>query len=58
MSESDRRTPDPLIDEVRKTRQRLVEEHGGLRGWVEYLQELERQDPPKRVLRKRDATRR
>jgi hypothetical protein len=30
---------DPSIDEVRETRARLVREHGGLRGWVAYLQE-------------------
>lgn len=34
--------PDPLIDEVRETRARLVREHGGLRGWVAYLQEQQR----------------
>lgn len=34
--------PDPLIDQVRETRARLVREHGGLRGWVVYLQEQQR----------------
>ena len=34
--------PDPLIDEVRETRARLVREHGGLRGWGVYLQEQQR----------------
>jgi hypothetical protein len=36
---------DPLIDEVRETRARLVREHGGLRGWVAYLQEQQRNRP-------------
>jgi hypothetical protein len=39
--------PDPLIDEVRETRARLVREHGGLRGWVEYLQEQQQKRPEK-----------
>ena len=39
--------PDPLIDEVRQTRARLVSEHGGLRGWVAYLQEQQRKRPKK-----------
>ena len=39
--------PDPLIDQVRETRARLVREHGGLRGWVRHLQELQRQRPEK-----------
>jgi hypothetical protein len=34
--------PDPLIDQVRETRAKLVQEHGGLRGWVAYLQEQQR----------------
>ena len=39
--------PDPLIDEVRETRARLVREHGGLRGWVAHLQEQQRKRPKK-----------
>jgi hypothetical protein len=39
--------PDPLIDEVRETQARLVREHGGLRGWVAYLQEQQRKHPEK-----------
>ncbi len=42
MDRSELTTPDPLIDEVRETRARLVREHGGLRGWVAYLQEQQR----------------
>lgn len=36
---------DPLIDEVRRRRERLVSEHGGLRGWVEYLRRLQKHHP-------------
>jgi len=32
-------SPDPLIDQVRETRARLIREHGGLRGWVRHLQQ-------------------
>ena len=32
-------TRDPLIDDVRETRDRLIRQHGGLRGWAAYLQE-------------------
>jgi hypothetical protein len=39
--------PDPLINEVRETRARLVREHGGLHGWVAYLQEQQRKRPEK-----------
>ena len=38
---------DPLIDEVRETRARLVREHGGLRGWAAYLQEQQQKRPEK-----------
>ena len=43
---------DPLIDEVRTRRQRLVEEHGGLKGWGRYLQEFQRRNPPQHVFPK------
>ena len=38
---------DPLIDEVRETRQRLVREHGGLKGWFKHLQDRPRRHPGK-----------
>lgn len=38
---------DPLIDEVRETRARLIREHGGLRGWVQSLQEQQRRHSEK-----------
>jgi hypothetical protein len=40
--------PDPLIDEVRETRARLVRQHGGLRGWVAHLREQQKNRPMKR----------
>lgn len=42
---------DPLIDQVRETRQRLVREHGDLHGWVKHLQQLQQQHPEKVVCR-------
>ncbi len=49
--------PDPLIDQVRETRARLVREHGGLRGWVRHLQELQRQRPEKSPRRSKNPGR-
>lgn len=40
---------DPLIDEVRARRERLVREHGGLRGWMEYLRK-QQEEHPERVI--------
>ena len=42
-------SPDALIDEVRRTRRRLVAEHGGLKGWVRYLQQCQ-DHYPERVI--------
>ena len=49
------RPDDPLIDDVRKTRQRLVEEHGGLQGWLDHLRELQQQHPEKLVSKGKHA---
>jgi hypothetical protein len=38
---------DPLIDDVRRTRERLVRKHGGLRGWAEHLRQLQKGHPEK-----------
>lgn len=38
MSSIEKTFHDPLIEEVRATRQLLVEEHGGLDGWIDHLQ--------------------
>ena len=43
MTEEKGHVLDPLIDEVRRTRERLVREHGGLRGWFEHLRELQKE---------------
>ena len=40
---------DPLIDEVRATRERLVREHGGLRGWAAYVRQEQAKHPEKLV---------
>jgi len=40
---------DPLIDEVRATRERLVREHGGLRGWAAYIRQEQAKHPEKLV---------
>ncbi len=45
MSNKPRKLHDPLIDEVRERRARLVKEHGGLRGWVEHLRKLQQEHP-------------
>ena len=49
MSEERERDRDPLIDEVRATRERLVREHGGLRGWMQHVRKLRGQHPEKLV---------
>ena len=43
---------DPSIDEVRERRAKLVETHGGLRGWVQHLQLLEAKYPDRVVDRR------
>ena len=48
---------DPLVEEVRETRRRLVEEHGGLRGWVDHLEQAQEHVPRQRLLRRGDAIR-
>jgi len=45
------RPADPLIDDVRKTRHRLVQEHGGLEGWLEHLRALQQEHPEKLISR-------
>ena len=43
---------DPLIDEVRERRQKLLEKYGGMEVWFRHLQEEQRRNPPKHVYRK------
>jgi len=57
MNEQQIQTPDPIIDQVRQTRERLVREHGGLRGWVEHLKKLQAQHPEKLVSRPEQPSR-
>jgi hypothetical protein len=45
----DKQHNDPLIDEVRARRKRLVRKHGGLRGWVAHLQREQQKHPDKVV---------
>ena len=33
---------DVIVDEVRRVREELVRRYGGLDGWIEHLQELDR----------------
>ncbi len=40
---------DPLIDEVRENRRRLVRQHGGLNGWVTHLRHEQSKHPEKLV---------
>ena len=49
MNKTDEQFSDPLIDEVRATRRRLVREHGGLRGWVAHLRQEQDKHPEKLV---------
>jgi len=55
MTGEEEEVPDPLIDEIRETRRRLVEQYGGLRGWAEHLRELDRKDPPKAPSRRKET---
>jgi hypothetical protein len=57
MNSSESQKTDPLIDEVREVRQHLVGQHGGLKGWVKHLQELQRQNPPKKTFRPKSTAR-
>ena len=51
MSKPEAEPFDPTVDDVRRTRERLVREHGGLRGWVTHLQEVQAQHPERVVAR-------
>ena len=57
MTKHEREASDPLVDDVRATRERLVREHGGLKGWVDHLRKLQRKHPDKVVSRGKQATR-
>lgn len=36
---------DPIVDEVRKAREKLLDEHGGFTGLIEYLKRKEKEHP-------------
>jgi len=52
MKKPDGQFSDPLIDQVRANRRRLVREHGGLAGWVAHLRREQERHPEKLVPRK------
>ena len=33
--------PDPILDEIWRVREQLVKQHGGIHGYVRYVQELD-----------------
>ena len=47
MKEKNAETRDALIDDVRERRRRLVNEHDGLQGWVQYLRDCQKEHPEK-----------
>ncbi len=57
MKKPDPPPTDPLVDEVRATRKRLVRERGGLSGWVAHLRKRQEQHPEKIVVRGKQAAR-
>jgi hypothetical protein len=36
-------TKDVIVDEVRRVREELIKRYGGLDGWIQHLQEMDRQ---------------
>jgi len=40
---------DPIVEEVWKTREQLLEKHGGLEGFLEYIKKQE-QGHPERII--------
>jgi hypothetical protein len=47
MNKEDEANIADVVAEVRRIRQRLVEGHGGLREWVRYLQDRQKERPGK-----------
>ena len=43
---------DPIVEEVHKTRERLLQKHGGSEGYVEHLRQLEKELADRLVSRK------
>lgn len=44
---------DPIVEEVRKNREKLLEEHGGLENFLEYIQEREQKRTEHLVVREK-----
>ena len=40
---------DPILDEIARVRQELVKKHGGLEGYIRYVQKLDRAHRKKRT---------
>jgi hypothetical protein len=34
--------PDPILDEIARVRRELIEQHGGLNGYLEYVRKIDR----------------
>lgn len=50
---------DPILDEIWRVREELIKKHGGLKGYIRYIQELDRARLKKQqqLKRKKAATR-
>lgn len=42
---------DVIVDEVRRVREELIKRYGGLDGWIEHLQQMDRERARKKKLR-------
>ncbi|WP_094545739.1 hypothetical protein [Petroclostridium xylanilyticum] len=40
---------DPIVEEVWKSREQLLEQHGGLEGFLEYIKKQEQEHPERLV---------
>lgn len=49
---------DVILDEIQRVRDELIARHGGLDGWIDHLQEMDRQRARKAIKRpkKKSAT--
>jgi hypothetical protein len=47
---------DPIINEVRAAREKLLDEHGGYEGLVEYLKRKEKEHPEQMATKERSKT--
>jgi hypothetical protein len=42
---------DPIVEEVWKSREQLLEQHGGLEGFLEYIRKQEQEHPERLVIK-------